>query len=333
MKENMLVERWKMRRGKLLNKYFLPVSVFILLLLIGGCTKTLPYAVGGRDTIVFVAPKDEQNLYEYIKPYLEKDLFLPSRESVFRVIVVNGSQLEQFKFWRHILLAGWKNTYLDTILNAKVDSAGIFYAKDPWTIHQYMVAVYGNNEISVERLLRNNGKHIFQIFRNFARKEIEEALYRDGYQKEKTNMMLKRYGFSVNIPLGFQVSVKGTNIISYIRHYPDRLFTIYFEEGMKDWNPEKKRNEIFKEYFDGDSVLPQYSHLKDTIFLRRKAKKIEGIWENTKLVMGGPFFSYTFSDEKFNRTYFIDCHIFSPEKKKWPYLDELNAIIKTFREE
>ncbi len=309
------------------------VSLFLFILLIGGCTKTLPYAVGGRDTVVFIAPQDEQKIYEDIKPYLEKDLFLPSRESIFRVTVLNSSQIDQFKFWKHILLVGWKGTFLDTLLNEKIDSGGIFFSKDSWTRGQCIVAVYGRSRKYAEKLLKDNGEHIFQLFRDFAREQIGNALYREGFQEKKTKEMLERYGFSVDIPMGYQVSVKGRNIISYIRHYPDRLFTIYFEEGRKNWFPAKKRNEIGKEYFDGDSVLLQYTHIKDTIFIRRKAKKIEGIWENTKLVMGGPFFSYIFYDKKFNRTYFIDCHIFSPEKKKWPYLDELNAIIKTFREE
>jgi len=331
-------EKGNRKRVEHLNYFFsgkrLGISVFLLILFIfSGCTKTLPYAVGERDKVVFIAPQDEQKVYENIKPYMEKDLFLPSRESVFRVMTLNSSQLDQYKFWRHILLVGWKGTFLDTLLDGKIDSGGIFFTKDSWTRGQCVVAVYGKNKKYAEKLLRDNGEHIFQIFRDFAREQIESALYRERFQEKKTREMMERYGFSVNIPMGYQVSVKGRNVISYIRHYPDRLFTIYFEEGMKNWTPEEKRNEIFKEYFDGDSVLPRYTNIKDTIFIKRKSKKIEGIWENTKLVMGGPFFSYIFYDENLNRTYFIDCHIFSPEKKKWPYLDELNAIIKTFREE
>jgi len=313
---------------KRISNLFLPILLFF-----AGCTKTLPYAVGGRDTIVFIAPQDEQDIYNNIKPYLEKNLFLPSRESIFRVKILNSANLEQFKFWKHILLVGWKHTFLDTLINEKVDSGGIFFAKDPWTKGQCMVAVYGKNKEYTAKLLKENGNYIFQIFRNFTRKEIKEALYRDSFQKKETEKMLKRYGFSVNIPMGFRVSVKGRNIISYIRHYPDRLFTVYFEEGKKNWEIEEKRNKIFNEYFEGDSILSQYTHCKDTIFAGYKAKKMEGIWENAKLVMGGPFFSFVFYGERFNRTYFIDCHIFSPDKKKWPYLDELNAIIKTFREE
>ena len=47
--------------------------------------------------------------------------------------------------------------------------------------------------------------------------------------------------------------------------------------------------------------------------------------------MGGPFVSYIF--QKDGIWYFLDGHVFAPGKKKWPFLEEVNIVLNTFKKE
>jgi hypothetical protein len=136
--------------------------------------------------------------------------------------------------------------------------------------------------------------------------------------------------------------------MSYIRKNPDRLVTLLYRvEPIK--NPIEFRDSLFSEHFNGDEVVVdnisvtseegKASFIKltslDTINFRDvKAVQIKGVWKNDKLKggpMGGPFISYVF--QKDGLWYFLDGHVFAPGKKKWPFLEEVNIILNTFKKE
>jgi hypothetical protein len=56
--------------------------------------------------------------------------------------------------------------------------------------------------------------------------------------------------------------------------------------------------------------------------------KIRGVWQNPKLVAGGPFVSYCFNYQ--NRFYYLDGMVFNPGKHKLDNQNQIDVILQTF---
>ncbi|RKZ22368.1 hypothetical protein DRQ16_02465 [bacterium] len=314
------------------------IKRLVACLIVFAACNPLPHAAGRRDQVVVVAPDGApEKLYEVAESLLARSLFLPSREEVFEVIRAGPRDLEHFKFWRNLLLLGWRGTYLDTVLSdsawGNVKTSELFEEKNLWINGQEVLVLAGKDEENTLKGLRKWGERIYYTIRYRERERLEYVLYRDGENKELTEKMRKMYGVWFKVPQGYRLSVMDRNIISFIRQYPARLVTLYFEEGTREWDPLKKRDEVFEIYFEGDKVLrdPKYLSFEETEIGGIPALRIIGVWQNEEKVMGGPFILYYFKDGV--RTYILDGHVFSPDKKKWPYMEEVDIILHTFERE
>jgi hypothetical protein len=45
---------------------------------------------------------------------------------------------------------------------------------------------------------------------------------------------------------------------------------------------------------------------------------------------GGPFFTIAFKDESRRRVYFLDGSVFAPGREKFPFLQQLEVMARTF---
>jgi hypothetical protein len=70
---------------------------------------------------------------------------------------------------------------------------------------------------------------------------------------------------------------------------------------------------------------------KEVDFQGRYAIQLDGVWENLKHNIGGPFRSYGFYDESDQRIYLVDYSVFAPGLKKWPFMRQLEAMARTFK--
>ncbi len=314
----------------------LKIILILLIISFTGCQdKSLPHAAGNRDEVIVLVKEGDENIAKFLSPYIEKEFFLPSREVVYYLNINDYSRITTYKLWRNLILIGYPGTSVDTFLSDKAKeeakNGAVFHEKDLFVKGQTVIVIYGQNRDSLKKLIDEYGETIYQILRNDEKERIKNLLYIDGEQKKKQEEMMKLYGASFRIPLGYKISVKERNIISYIRHYPDRLFTLYFELNGKIRDPVKFRDSLFTIYFEADSVLKSHTTIDTVEFLGIRSLRIRGVWQNYGKVMGGPFVSYMFV--KNNILYFIDGHLFSPQFKKWPYLEELQIILETFKTE
>ena len=58
--------------------------------------------------------------------------------------------------------------------------------------------------------------------------------------------------------------------------------------------------------------------------------KLEGAWNSTKFVGGGPFWSYFVPDPERGRIYCIDLLVFAPGMEKMNFFRRLDAVASTF---
>jgi len=327
--------------------------LLFLVLEINGCKRvSLPHSIGGRDEVILIAPAEFQ-VDSFIN-VLEKVEYYPTEENVFNVKRVGLSEINRYKLWRNVVIIGnFEESYINNLLGEKAKEelekgAQLFLEKDLWVRLQTAIIVTGMNTEETQQLLNRSAGTIYGVLREEERERFSKVVYMQGYQEKETKKMETLLGASFKIPLGYRLAKDEDGFMSYIRKNPDRLLTLLYRvESIK--NPIKFRDSLFSEHFNGDEVIVdsiavtsedgEASFLKltslDTInFKDVKAIQIKGVWENDKLrggPMGGPFISYIF--QKDGIYYFLDGHVFAPGKKKWPFLEEVNIILNTFKKE
>lgn len=327
--------------------------LLVLVFKIGGCKRTsLPHSIGARDEVILIAPGEFQ-VDSFINT-LEKKEYYPTEESIFNVKRVSLSEFDRYKFWRNLIIVGnFGQKYIDNLLGegAKKEvekEAQLFLENDLWVRLQTVVVISGANTEKTQELLESSSETIYQILRKEERERYKKVVYMNGYQEKETEEMERLLGAAYQLPFGYKMVENEEDFLTYSRKNPDRLVTLLVRrEPIK--NPRKFRDSLFAKYFNGDEIFKESIEISsekgetrsidlvslDTIeFKGVEALKLKGVWFNDKVEagpMGGPFISYFF--ERGGIWYFLDGHVFAPGKKKWPFLEEVDIILETFKRE
>lgn len=324
-----------------------------LLCKVNGCKKvSLPHSIGARDEVIIIAPAEFQ--VDSFVNVLEKVQYYPTEENVFNVKRVGTSDFDRYRLWRNVVIVGNLNDpHINNLLGDKAkqefeEGAQLFLERDTWVRLQTAIIITGITTEKTQQLLNRSGETIYRVLREEERDRFSKMVYMSDYQEKETKKMETLLGASFKIPFGYRLAKNEDGFMSYVRKNPDRMVTLlYSGKIIKD--PIKFRDSLFSKYFEGDEVVgdsipvvtenntKRYHKLTllDTIiFENERAIQIKGVWRNDKVKggpMGGPFISYIF--QKNGLWYFLDGHVFAPGKKKWPFLEEVDIILNTFKKE
>jgi len=337
----------------MIKKHGICLTLLVLILTINGCKRvSLPHSIGSRDSVILIAPEVFQ--VDSLINVLEKTQYYPSEENVFNVEIGSLSEFDRYKFWRNIVVVGnSKESYMDDLLGEEAKQelkkgAQLFLEKDLWVRLQTVVVIAGENTRETQKLLDRSSETIYRIIREEEKARFTKVVYMSGYQEKETERMESLLGASYKLPLGYRLVENEDDFISYARKNPDRLITL-LSRTLVIKDPIKFRDSLFSKHFNGDEVymdsIAVNSAGKENEFLRLisldtikfkniKAVQLKGVWINEKVKggpMGGPFVSYIFKKEGI--WYFLDGHVFAPGKKKWPFLEEVDIILNTFKRE
>lgn len=321
-----------------------------VLALLAGCGRSTKKAGGPEDEIIVLC---RQEVWEEVKPVLssalEKEIFTPTRELVFEIQRVDWENFALYRYRRNLLIigplegGGEVSQLIRELLteeaqkSASLGEAYLFGREDAWAEGQLLLVVTAPGGTRLQRVLEREKEGVYRFFDQGGTERIRRVIYRDGYQEEVAQHLEKSYEWSIHLPLGYRTAVEDSkgNLLSFIRHYPDRLIFIYWDERKtEEINPAlclSRRNYLGSKYFEGDKINPERTRTEWVDFQGRKALKIKGIWQNDEKVMGGPFQSYCFYDKSQKRFYLLDFHVFCPGRKKLSYLKELDLVCQTFR--
>jgi hypothetical protein len=302
--------------------------------------------------VVLIAPEEFQ-VDSFINA-LEKKEYYPTEEYIFSIKKVSLSEFERYKFWRNLIVIGSTGRkYIDNILGEEAkeeikEGAQLFFERDLWVRLQTVILLVGNDTKETQKLIDRSGKTVYDILRKEEKERFTKVVYMNGYQESETLEMERLLGASFKLPFGYKLVKNEGDFLTYSRRNPDRFVTLLARTGTIN-NPIKFRDSLFSRYFNEDEIFKdsieiyigeeksRYLSLVtlDTIkFKNTETLKLKGVWVNDKVKggpMGGPFVSYFF--EKEGIWYFLDGHVFAPGKKKWPFLEEVDIILNTFKRE
>lgn len=311
------------------------IYLFIPLFFCFFCKQVLPESVGrARDIIVVTPYKD--SLEMEISFILEEVHYTPQPEKEYRVKYVPCDKFDAYSRFHTILvcLTPADSLYqvyfsslrlLDSFTLYRIDT---LFAKD-----QVILLLLGKEVSSLKEGLRKYREKIKQIFKIRLLQRLYDYTYVEGFNREAMQH-LRKYGFNLKVPARFILIERysSQHFVYLIAHEPDRNIFIYWEDKPREIDPGNLfyiRDSLTQIFYNGDYVERTLSVFKEWKFKNYKGYRLEGVWQNEKFTIGGPFVSYVFNTD--NRFYFIDAIVFEPGKKKLSFLNQMEVILLTFQ--
>lgn len=143
----------------------------------------------------------------------------------------------------------------------------------------------------------------------------------------------RKFGWTLRLTTGFHAADHPEgNFVKFNSENPVRLILVHWVDRevplVEDaWEPIMAR--MLDVYDDGDFVLKERTRTFPDTFQDAPALKWEGIWQNDKYVIGGPFRAFAF--HRGGVSYLLTGIVFAPGQDKVYALRQVEALMKTFR--
>lgn len=216
---------------------------------------------------------------------------------------------------------------------------------------QTVLYLFGNTAEKLTGKINQNQGVLRNFFIKVERERLDQSLYK---AKEKTginNTLLKKHSFYMRIPNGYRIEDNVPGFV-WLRSPGvtdgsfDKNIFVSYKPYASESSFEKKeiigwRNRITKEHVYEDPDSPASYMEADTVnvplvYKTTKingnfAKEIRGIWRMHNFSIGGPYIGYIVLDEESNQLFYIDGFVVAPGEPKRDAINELEAIINTFK--
>ncbi|MBN1562072.1 DUF4837 family protein [candidate division KSB1 bacterium] len=310
-------------------------------------------SLGSLDKIIVIADSTEwAEIGDDVLAVMDKKINTPQPESIFNLLHKNPEDLNKLTRFPNLLVVGTLEAQgrmrdlIDRLLagsqsRIQADSAFLFNKTNAWAKNQLLVLAVSKDIPTLRQNLRENGDRLFNLFDENLSDHVRQSLFIHFEQQEISKKLMDRHGWSVRVQHDYFVAVDSSEIrYVWLRRFnPQRWISVHWQPTddpsllTKEWMLEK-RADIIAKYYDGDYVYEDETikvQEKIVDFNGRYAIRLDGVWQNEKHVMGGPFRMYGFYDESDGRLYLIDLSVYAPGQRKYQYIRQLDGIALTFQ--
>jgi hypothetical protein len=162
---------------------------------------------------------------------------------------------------------------------------------------------------------------------------LTRTLFVTGEDRVLADRLARTHRFTLRLTPGFFAEEDPElRVVKLNASSPVRLLLIHWEDGelpldAPTWDPILAR--ILREDNQGDVVLAAMSRSFPARFQGRPALKWEGIWQNERFTIGGPFRAYAIHRD--GRSFLLVGQVFAPGGDKVRILRQVEAHLATFR--
>jgi len=325
------------------------VAILIITFSQFGC-ETKSSSAGDFDQIVVFT---DSTLYLDIESSLDNifDQFVhtPHVERSFYHKWSPPNLMDSYKKRRNVILVGLLNQddpiseyvkkMLSPELKSKVERGEVFeiFKEDLYAYDQIGIIFCAANMEQLLDNLNTKSESIYKRVEDYHFKRLNRILFSSDEQYEIEEYLTKEYGWTIRVPYAFQLveTSRDSNFVWIKRADPSRSIFVYRTRTDKSIISEnwimKVRDSLATVHLDGDSILIDDTFTMQTEYNGIPAKKMIGVWQNHQLIIGGPFRTYVFYEEKSDFIFFIDISVVAPGKRKKPYLDQLEVVARSFK--
>jgi hypothetical protein len=196
-----------------------------------------------------------------------------------------------------------------------------------------MFAVAWSRDDLYEVLAASDSTQMRRRFENAVVAGLGKTMFEMGEERSIPAQVAHEYGWTMRLSPGFFAAndPKG-RLVKFNADDPVRLIMTHWrEEEMpltaEAWNP--VLSHILSVYNDEDFFMPERTNIFPVQFQDGEALKWEGVWQNEKYVIGGPFRAVAFHRD--GKSYLLVGIVFAPGQDKVHILRQVEALMTTFR--
>jgi hypothetical protein len=204
---------------------------------------------------------------------------------------------------------------------------------DLWADGQTTLFVVGRSERELVDLLSGDVEGLRRQFEESVVEGLTRTMFSLGETPQLTRQTAREFGWRLRFPGGFYAAADAEGrVVKFSAENPVRLVTVHWldEDLPLDpgaWRPHMDR--ILARYNDGDFVYDPATRAVVTEFQGEPAVRWEGVWQNEKYTIGGPFRAFAFRRD--GRSWILLGQVYNPGNDKVPALRQAEAILHTFR--
>ncbi len=329
-------------------------SLWALLLAAGlgwwaGCAR--PDSHGEFDEIiVFADSTDWMEYRDHFKAIFARLMKTPVLEPEYVLSWKPFERFEQFKEFRNIFFIARLNSEQPVSSEVKqlltpdmvkgIESGRYFYIpkKNVWANDQYVCFFVAPDREAMIQRIYDLGKLAYDDFERYYYDRLYRFMYRR-YENDRLETYLQSH-FPFRLRVQHDYFVADENVKrGYVwlrRLDPDRSFTVHWvplSDSVQLSYPwvVKERNRLAGWIYEGDVVVEEETSYRPIRFLGMPALRVEGTWKNPHYVIGGPFRTVAFADSSSGLFYLLDYYVQAIGRRKKPFLDQLEVMLRTFR--
>jgi hypothetical protein len=204
---------------------------------------------------------------------------------------------------------------------------------------QLTVIVTASSASYLKKVAEENGQLIRDIIEEANRERLRENLLLR--EDEETSADLKaKYGFTLRVPDQYRLNRDWGDLpgVEILRDYPHRGITISWRpwEGKSVSKADSAalfdfRSEVMWEIHDKEVMRKELVFWNQDTFGPYGAVRMDGYWESSEDMYGGPFICFFVHDRVKGRIWLIDCLVYAPGFSKHKLLREAVAVAESFR--
>ena len=327
------------------------LTVVLVLFAISGCYRVPSVKGPEYNLYVFAENSDYASLKEILHATFEREILTPQYETHFKIIHVKPADFGNYLTYKQLLFVATlqsegsiadlvKRSITQQNMMEKVENGESFLFKneDQWIKDQLIITLVAPTLDSLMSKIDKNKDFIYNYFYDFQQKTVFDYVYSRLENKKLPKELMEKFQWTVRVPHDYFIDSEDpeNNFVLLRRRIPERWFMVKYFDGLQpDIISEKwaldLRDSLGVRYFSGIKTNREYCSSKEINFLGRRCLRVQGLWEHDEQVVGGPFISYVFYDEGMQRVYLLDCATFAPNRDKIPFLDQMDAMVHTFK--
>ncbi len=273
-------------------------------------------------------PKAERSFVLTWKPLRELNTYNTRMNLFFIGTAESGGEVNDYL---------QKNVPAQFLRMVKEDRAFYFFKDDLFARDQISVFMMARDTETFLIQLRRLRKKILEGFREKYYARLEKSMFEKAEQLDLEKLIAEEFGYRIRVQHDYFLATTepADDYIWLRRIAPDRSISIWRVDGLPE-RPRRRdliqaRDKMAALYYSGDTVFAEDARVDTVRFAGRTALKLTGSWINDSLLVGGPFRTWFFRKTPAGAWYALDVYVMAPNKKKTPYLDQLEVIARSFR--
>ena len=324
--------------------------LFLFPLLITACGGLNPSVGSYEEVQIFQHRTGDESVLEPLREALEVEFTTFQQETLFFLREREMRRLEDYQNRKNVLFlvdasqdGPVKRTaqkLLGRTAIGDVERRGepqVLFLDNAFSTNQAAGFLIAPTRAELAAAATDMGHVIRNGFVNANKDRILELLTFRGENRSLSRKVWDAYHWYIRMPAPFEeeVAYLDEGFFSMTIDRPGRLLFVHWQDDVTALPSGEEllalRDSLGFLFYDEDVIEPSRSGFGRARFQGRDAIRLEGVWQNEKYTIGGPFRSLAFLDEERDRLFLIDYAVYVPGHPKKYYLWELESVVETFR--